>query len=188
MAHARAKYFKVWVTNNDRDAKYILDLIGELYEQERYYQKQKLPPDEIKLRRNDEHTSEIIVKLRSKIDAMKAEDYPPMSGLLEKAVNYLDSFRKQIMAYRKNGRYSIDNNIAERLMKLLVNERKNSYFYGSDRMANVSAIYHTLISTCKLMKVSVSEYFSKVFSKIVRGCTDCSSMLSMNMDLSINKY
>ncbi len=132
--------------------------------------------------------NEIIIKLRSKIDAMKAEGHTPMSGLLQKAVDYLDSFWKQIMAYRNNGRYSIDNNIAERFMKPLVNERKNSRNYGSDRMANISAVYHTLISTCKLMKVSVSEYFSKVSAKIVRGCTDYASMLPMNMGLSVNKY
>ncbi len=68
-------------------------------------------PD-VKLRRNGEETSEIIIKLRSKIDAMKSD-----------------------------------------------------------------VTHHTLISTCKLMKVSVSKYFSKVFAKIVRGCTDYSSML-----------
>lgn len=188
MAHARAKFYKAWITNKDLDAKYILDLIWELYELERHYLKQRLSPEEIQQRRNDEKTSEIIIKLRSKLDAMKADGHPPMSELLEKAVDYIDSFWKQIMAYRNNGKYSIDNNIAERFMKPLVNERKNSYFYGSDRMANVSAVYYTLISTCKLMKVSVTEYFSKVFAKIVRGCTDYASLLPMNMGLSINKY
>ncbi len=188
MAHARAKIFKAFVTDKEPDAKYLLDLIGELYALEEHYQKLGLTPDGIKLRRNNDETSEIIIKLRSKIDAMKADGHPPMGGLLEKAVDYLDSFWDRIMAYRNNGRYSIDNNIAERFMKPLVNERKDSCFFGSDKMANVSAVYHTLISTCKLMKVSVCEYFSKVFAKIVRGCTDYSSMLPMNMGLSVNKY
>lgn len=118
----------------------------------------------------------------------KAEGHPPMSELLEKAVGYLDSFWTQIMAYRNNGRYSIDNNIAGRFIKPLVNKRKNSYFYGSDKMANVSAVYHTIISTCKLMKLSVFEYFSKVFAKIVCGGTDLNNMLPMNIGLSTNKY
>lgn len=188
LAHARAKFYKAWMANNDPDAKYILDLIWELYELERHYLKLRLKPEEIRQRRNDTATSEIIIKLRSKLNALKADGHPPMNGLLEKAVDYLDSFWKQIMAYRNNGKYSIDNNIAERFMKPMVNERKNSYFYGSDRMANVTAVYHTLISTCKLMKVSVSEYFSKVFAKIVRGCADYTSLLPMNMGLSVNKY
>lgn len=188
LAHSRAKFFKAWITDHDPDAKYILDLIWELYDLERHYAKLRLSPDDIKQRRNDKKTTEIIIKLRSKIDALKSNGHPPRGELMDKAVNYLDSFWKQIMAYRNNGRYSIDNNIAERFMKPLANERKNSYFYGSDKMANVSAVYHTLISTCKLMKLSVTEYFSKVFAKIVRGCTDYASLLPMNMGLSVNKY
>lgn len=188
LAHARAKFYKAWVANHEPDARQILDLIGELYELERHYLKLKLSPQEIKQRRNDMTTSEIVIRLRSKISAMKVGGHPPMSQLLEKVIDYFDSFWKQIMAYRNNGKYSIDNNIAERFMKPLVNERKNSYFYGSDRMANVSAVYHTLISTCKLMKVPVSEYFSKVFAKIVRGCNDYASLLPMNMELNVNKY
>ncbi|MCM1141639.1 MAG: transposase [Muribaculum sp.] len=131
------------------------------------------------------HDTHHRIKLRSKIDAMKADGHPPRSELLDKAVSYLDSFWAQIMAYRNDGRYSIDNNIAERFMKPLANERKNSMFYGSDRMAHTSTIYHTLISTCIQMKASVSEYFGKLFAKIVRGCTYAASMLPMNIGLTV---
>lgn len=185
MAHARAKFVKARLACKEADAKLIIDLIAKLYELEDHYNKLGLEPGEIKKRRNSFETNEIIINLRSKIDAMKAEGHPPRSELLDKAVNYLDSFWNQIMAYRNDGRYSIDNNIAERFMKPLANERKNSLFYGSDRMAHTSTIYHTLISTCIQMKVSVSEYFSKLFAKIVRGCTDAVSMLPMNIGLSV---
>ncbi len=46
--------------------------------------------------------------------------------------------------------------------------------------------FHTLISTYRMMKVSVSEYFRKVYAMIVRGCTDPTSMLPMNMGLRVN--
>lgn len=36
---------------------------------------------------------------------------------------------------------------------------------------------------CKLLKVSVFEYFSKLFSKIVRWYTDYDNMFSMNIAL-----
>lgn len=185
MAHARAKFVKAWLANKEDDAKFIIDLIAKLYEFEDYYQKRRFEPDEIKQHRKNNETNEVIIKLRSKIDAMKAEGHPPRSELLDKAVSYLDSFWTQIMAYRNDGRYSIDNNIAERFMKPFANERKNSLFYGSDRMAHTSTIYHTLISTCIQMKASVSEYFGKLFAKIVRGCTDAVSMLPMNIGLTV---
>ncbi|WP_410489669.1 IS66 family transposase [Bacteroides finegoldii] len=36
--------------------------------------------------------------------------------------------------------YSIDNYIAERFIRPLAGERRNSLFFGSDRMARVSAV------------------------------------------------
>lgn len=188
MAHARAKFFKAWDINKEPDAKFIIDLINELYKLEDHYRKLGLTPSEIKKRRNDETTAEIVIRLRSKIDAMMAEGHPPRSELLDKAVSYLDSFWKQIMAYRNNGRYSIDNNVAERFMKPLANERKNSLFFGSDKMAHVSTIYHTLISTCRQLRISVPQYFGKLFARLVRGCTDMVSLLPMNIGLSVNNY
>lgn len=69
---------------------------------------------------------------------------------MEKALRYLDTFWPQLFAYLKDGSYSIDNSIAERFIRPLAGERKNSLFFGSDKMAEVSAAYHTVISTCRM--------------------------------------
>ena len=53
-------------------------------------------------------------------------------------------------------------------------------------MAGIASVYRTLISTCQLMKVSVTEYFQKVFRKIVAGYGDLTNLLPMNMGLSVN--
>ncbi|MFG6427647.1 MAG: hypothetical protein K1W14_14800 [Muribaculaceae bacterium] len=71
-------------------------------------------------------------------------------------------------------------------MRPISGERKNSLFYGSAKMAGISAVYRTLISTYRLMKVSVSEYFRKVFRKIVSGYDNLTNLLPMNMGLSVN--
>ena len=38
----------------------------------------------------------------------------------------------------------INNSLAERFICSLAGERKNSLFFASSRMANISAAYHTL--------------------------------------------
>ena len=63
-----------------------------------------------------------------------------------------------------------------------------SMFYGSAKMAGIASAYRTLISTCRLMKVSVSEYFRKVFRMIVAGYDNLTSLLPMNMELAVNNY
>lgn len=66
---------------------------------------------------------------------------------MEKAINYMHTYWKQLTAWRKDGRYDIDNTLAERYMRPLSGERKNSLFYGSQKMAVVSATFQTLLAT-----------------------------------------
>ena len=172
MAHARAKFFYARQANKEAGAEYILRIISDLYELEEHYQKLKLSPDEIKMMRNGEHATELVIRLRSKVDSMKSAEHPPRSEMLDKAVHYMDDFWNQLFAYRNGGRYTIDNTIAERFMRPISGERKNSLFYGGAKMAGIASVYRTLISTCQLMKVSVTEYFQKVFRKIVAGYGD----------------
>jgi len=78
--------------------------------------------------------------------------------------------------------------LAERFMRTISGERKNSLFYGSAKMAGIASVYRTLISTCQLMKVSVTQYFQKVFRMIVAGYDNLTSLLPMNMGLEVNNY
>ena len=65
---------------------------------------------------------------------------------------------------------SADNRVcAERFIRPLVGERKHSLFFGSDKMAGVSAVYHTIIFTVRMQGVSVHDYFKRFFSEIVKG-------------------
>ena len=82
-----------------------------------------------------------------------------------------------------DGSYSIDNSIAERFIRPLIDERKNSSFFGSDKMARVLAIYHTIISACKMQGVSVLDYFKRFFGEIVKGRRDYEHLLPLTIGL-----
>lgn len=184
MAHARAKFKYALEQGDDKDAAFILELIGELYKLEWEYDEGRLSPRQIRLCRNSLKTKEIIIKLRSKLDVLLSDGHPPRGELMEKAINYMDTFWTQLFAYLNDGSYSIDNSIAERFIRPLVGERKNSLFFGSDRMARVSAVYHTIISTCKMQGVSVLAYFKKFFSEIVKGRRDYEHLLLLTIGLN----
>lgn len=65
-------------------------------------------------------------------------------------------------------------------------ERKNSLFFGSNRMANVSAAYHTLISTCRMTGISALNYLKTLFREIVKGRSDYENLLPMTIGISTN--
>ena len=186
MAHARAKFVYAFEQSGDKDAKYIIDCMGELYGQEEQYRQGKLSPGQITQCRRSLKTMEIIGRLRSKLDALTAENHPPRGELMEKAVNYLKKFWNRLFNYLNDGRYSIDNSIAERFIRPLAGERKNSLFFGSSRMANVSAAYHTLISTCRMNGIPALDYLKKFFREIVNGRRDYENLLPMTIGISTN--
>lgn len=74
-----------------------------------------------------------------------------------------------LFAYLKDDRYCINNSIARRFISSSASVRKNSLFFVSHRMANMSATYYTLVSTCRMVGVSVFEYSKKFFCEIVNS-------------------
>ena len=82
--------------------------------------------------------------------------------------------------------YTIGNSLAERCICPLANERKNSLFFGSDKMARVSAAYHSIVSTCKLQGYSILEYLKKFFSEIVAGNRDYGKLMPSTIGISEN--
>lgn len=114
--------------------------------------------------------------------------HPLRGELIDKAVNYLQVFWKQLFAYLNDGRYDIDNSIAKRFIRPLSGERKNSPFFVGSRMANVSAVYHTLLSTCRMNGLSALEYLKKFFHEIVKGRKDYENLLPMTIGINTNKY
>ena len=160
-----------------------MEFIGEFYKLEREYEEGKLSPEQVRLCRNNLKTKEIIIKLRSKLDALLSDDHPLHVELMGKVISYMNTFWTQLFAYLNDSSYSIDNSIAERFIRPLIGERKNSLFFGSDKMARVLAIYHTIVSACKMQGVSVLDYFKRFFSEIVKGRRDYEHLLPLTIGL-----
>lgn len=158
------------------------------YVLESSYESGHLSPEQISSCRQGLKAKEIIIRLRSKPDSLLWEGRPPCGDLMEKALRYLDTFRTQLFVYLKDGHNSIDNSQAERFIRPLAGERKNSLFFGSDRMAEVSAAYHTIISTCLMHGISALEYLWKFFHEIALGRRDYENLLPMVIGTKANKY
>ena len=117
--------------------------------------------------------------------------YQQISYILEhkyQVIRYKQSDGKIRESYLPKDHYDIDNSIAERFIRPLAGERKNSLFFVGSRMANVSAAYHTLLSTCRMNGLSALEYLKKFFHEIVKGRKDYENLLPMTIGINTNKY
>ena len=172
LAHARAKFKYAQEQGKDADAEYFITSIGRLYDLEEQYRLRHLTPQQIQQERQGEQTSKIIQRMRQRLDKLLADTIGMRGYLMHKALNYLKSFWNQLILYLKDGRYSIDNTLAERTLRPMTVERKNSLTFGSHDGVEVSVIYHTFIETCKMCGVSTLEYFKEFFKAIMQGRTD----------------
>ena len=183
LAHARAKFKYAQEQGKDADAEYFIRNIGRLYDLEEQYRLRHLTPQQILQERQGEQTAKIIQRIRRRLDKLLADTSGMRGDLMNKALNYLRSFWNQLVLYLKDGRYSIDNSLAERTLRPMTVERKNSLTFGSHDGAEVSVIYHTFIETCKMCGVSTLEYFKEFFKAIMQGRTDYENMLPMTIGI-----
>lgn len=54
-------------------------------------------------------------------------------------------------------------------------------------MANVSAAYHALISTCRAHGIVAQAYLKKLFREVVKAHRDYENLLPMTIGISANK-
>ena len=60
----------------------------------------------------------------------------------------------------------IDNNLAERVLRIVAIGRKNWLFAGSDAGAERAAIIYSLVASCKLCEIDPFEYIRDVLDRV----------------------
>jgi hypothetical protein len=88
---------------------------------------------------------------------------------LGKAFQYALSRWDALTRYLEDGRLSIDNNLAERLLRGIAVSRKNFLFLGSDRGGERAAAIYTLIESAKLSGLNPEAYLATVLDRMARG-------------------
>lgn len=187
MAHAMAKFAKAANPGGDEAALPFHDDLSLFYKLEDRYDEEGISPTERGKRRQSLETKEIMIRLRSNLDAELAKEETDRSPYLTEALNYLKKFWNGIFAYQKDGNYLIDNNIAERTIRKLTTQRNSMLHFGSDEGVEMAAAYHSVISTVKLHGMSSWHFLGEFFQKIFSGCRDFLSLTPLNIGLAYSK-
>ena len=187
MAHAMAKFAKAANPGGDEAALPFHDELSLLYKLEDRYDEEGISPEERGKRRQSLETKEIMIRLRSNLDAELAKEETDRSPYLTEALNYLKKFWNGIIAYQKDGNYPIDNNLAERSIRKLATQRNSMLHFGSDEGVEKAVAYHSVISTVKLHGMSSWHFLGEFFQKIFSGCRDFLSMTPLNIMLAYSK-
>jgi len=160
-AHARRKYYDVYMMDRSPIAAQALQRIGELYALEREI-RGRLPAERVRARA--ERAAPKLEQLRAWLCATHRgiSVKSPLAG----AIQYTLARWAALIRYVEDGRIEIDNNAAERAIRALVLGRRNYLFAGSDAGGETAARLYSLIGTCRLNGIDPHLYLRHVIECI----------------------
>jgi len=83
-----------------------------------------------------------------------------------KAIHYTYGIYRKLIRYTLDGRYRIDNNLAENSVRDLALGRKNYLFCGNHESARRTAVIYSLMASCKVNDVNPQEWLTDVLNRI----------------------
>ncbi len=159
--HARRYFIKVTEQGENKAASGMIELIGKLYAIEKQFADKS--PD-IKYQMRQEKSKPILQDIKKLTDKILHSTAP--SGLMGKALNYLNNQWPKLIVYIQNGNYPIDNNEAENAIRPFVVGRKNWLFSNTQSGAKASANLYSIIETAKAHGINPQEYLAHIYKEL----------------------
>jgi transposase len=154
-AHARRKFEEALKEDKAR-ASYALEQIGLLYDVERRADEQGISYDA-----RAELRTRLSYPIMVAFEKWFLQEYPKVlpKGRIGKAIKYTYDIYHKLTRYHLDGRYRIDNNLAENAVRDIALGRKNWLFCGNHEAAENAAIMYSMLGCCKASGVTFREWF-----------------------------
>ena len=187
-AHARRKFFdaiellkSVKYDKAESLADKIMDLISELYENERFAKTNNFTREEITNFRQGK-SKPILLEIKKLLIENQNKVLP--QSKLGIAVNYTLSEWEKLIRYIDDGLIPIDNNMVENAIRPFVIGRKNWLFYDTQDGASASAFFYSLIETAKANGLEPYSYLNYIFEEFpkCKNESDLEKLLPMFVD------
>jgi hypothetical protein len=158
IAHGRRKIVDE-IDNYPVECRFLLERLALVYKLDDEC-KARRASDEERLLAHQNESAPLMEDVRARMAAELAQKRIEPNSDLGRAFNYfLKRWEKFTLFLRKSGA-PLDNNIAERALKMTIRNRKASLFYRSQRGAHVGDVYMTLIHTAELHRQNTSDYLT----------------------------
>lgn len=176
-AHVFNNFDDALVISGEKDAALFKNLISYLYLVENENILHERTPEEIKKRRGEKDVTDTLVSLHNLAEKLLRKKGSKYSALMVKALNYMLNGWDELLNYRKDGHYTIDNLPAERAIRPVTVLRKNSLHYSSEEGLEVALTYMTVIETVKMLGMNAKEFLVRAWREAIYGKNDMESLL-----------
>ena len=137
----------------------VIDAIAEVYQHEAHCKEQRPEPDPtpgLSSGPQPPVMDDLKAWMEQQIDDRCVEPNSRLGG----AFDYLLKRWEALTRFLEIPGAPLDNNVAERALKMILRLRKNSLFYDNEHGAYVGDVITSLIETCRLAGVNPLNYLS----------------------------
>ena len=161
-AHVRRKFadaVKAAPKGKASEAAWFLREIDFLFKREREWREAARTSSEVLALRNSPGHLARIKALRERAASLEASP----GSLLDRALRYMNGLGDELYTFLSDGRVPMDNNLAERVVKPFVIDRKNFLFSKAESGAEASATMMTVIRTALRNGLIPERYLAWLF-------------------------
>jgi len=162
-SHVRRRVFNAR-EHAPEECKYALETILKLYEVEYQAADDNLLGSDKHLAMRKTESKRIIEEFHEWLEHQK-ENFAPQSRMGQ-AIRYPLNHWKTLIRFLDDPNLALDNNMSERLLRVIALGRKNFLFVGNNGAGHNLAVLQSLVSSCQINGVDPQAYLTDVLIRI----------------------
>jgi transposase len=160
LAHGRRKFSELDEVFPAESA-VVVDALKSVYEHDEEARDQHLSAPE-RLAYHQTYSGPILKTLKEWLEQQTTDRLVEPNSSLGKAIAYLLGHWPTLTRFLTKPGAPLDNNVAERALKLCIRQRKNSLFYATEHSAYIASLLTSVIATCLQAGVNALDYLVAV--------------------------
>jgi hypothetical protein len=160
LAHGRRKFSDL-AEDFPAESAVVVNALSAVFDHEEYAQAEQLTAQK-RLAYHQDKSGPILTELQRWLEQQTGERLVEPNSSLGKAMAYLVDHWDTLTRFLTVPGAPLDNNVAERALKLAIRQRKNSLFYATEHSAYIASILTSVIATCIQAGVNALDYLVAV--------------------------
>ena len=156
LAHGRRKFSDLEEIF-PHECRVVLEVMSQVFDHDEHARQTQLSPA-ARLAYHQAQSQPLMDELKRWLATQLDDHLVEPNSALSKAIAYLQRHWDTLTRFLSVPGAPLDNNLAERALKLFIRQRKNSLFYKSTHSAYIASVLTSLIATCLYAGVNAVEY------------------------------
>jgi len=156
LAHGRRKFSEL-AEDFPAESAVVVEALKAVYDHDEEARDKQLSAQE-RLAYHQTYSEPLLRTLKTWLEEQTAQRLVEPNSSLGKAIAYILGHWESLTRFLLEPGAPLDNNTAERALKLCIRQRKNSLFYATEHSAYIASLLTSVIATCVHAGVNALEY------------------------------